>query len=824
YELGQDLLLNLLKPRTQPDKFERLEAHGADRHLALAAPDKNEEDKGYSGYSRSRQLFTQTVSYQGENSRPSLFMGRVADFNGRVKDGDRAVIIDTVARSGGAKGSKSASGRGWSAIYPDIGDDPQFEALVKEVKEQMGYRPLSLGRRDKEKAEEARARFRDIPDHIRSRFGGIITSDEEGVDEFYGQFGDILDRVDKTHLTIFKRHMRLKVIEILMGQSDSALIARSGKLGYAWSYLNGVVDELDDFLKLMEEIRKKREQVKPELKLKEASLQAEKIMHDMLGKRLLLFWESPKVKQSEDSYLRIMTRLVDARREDILHIYVSQTARQMKKLATEARESIQAWIWHLTTGDDSSSLPGLWDSVRKGKEGLQAAHGYDTKADKVQMLVGEDRPEFEDAEREKALSRIKWELNYVGSPARLHINLMVDPESEMEGEARQILENPLFQSSPELKEDKAKKNYAKLMGLARRQFKGVVARTSVEEVIRERYPDPAQFVTDIAAASAEPLFEGFSGAASKKKTNLIRVQSDNPYFSGADGVEGELRNHNNLNRDTQDETYSIQVVGSENKYKMTFVRTDDLYSFEHFQAWHDCKDAYKNHVEQDERKGNYMEAELLHNFPAEAQAVKYERILSQKGESYEPLHPRVVMLLEDVRSMRQFFVLAMMGKIFENEDKNVYRWELEWETANGTESFWLTPGWNVEKDDKDKKPDIFSALHGYIVVGRTQEVGRSSYIDKDYAEQLLEDVPLEERKGMLDQNLAEDGLIGSLRAVAYDERVRNKIVRRDFYDLARVAEILIEARIQSIAEKKERKSTKRRGSSMFKVYDPDSNK
>ena len=122
-----------------------------------------------------------------------------------------------------------------------------------------------------------------------------------------------LDKVEQSHLMIFRRQMRLKLTEILMGTSENAVVARSGKLGYAWSCFNGVVDELDDFLKLMTDIRKKREDIRPELKLKEQSLRAEKIMQDMLGKRFLLFWESPKVKQSEDNYLRIMTRLVDVR-------------------------------------------------------------------------------------------------------------------------------------------------------------------------------------------------------------------------------------------------------------------------------------------------------------------------------------------------------------------------------------------------------------------------------------------------------------------------------------------------------------------------------
>ncbi|MCL4266932.1 MAG: hypothetical protein KJ069_27380 [Anaerolineae bacterium] len=814
YEFGQDMLLRLLQPRKKPDEFERLVASGAERHLALAAPDKNDEDKGMAGYARAPQLFTQTVSYQGNTSKPSLFMGRIASMNSQVKEGDRARAVEDTARSGGSAKSQA----GWAAIYPDLGDDPSLEAIKKDVMTQMNYKPLSLARRDKESAEEARARFRSIPEDVRTRFGGIVTNDE-GIDEYYGQFGEILDKVEQSHLLIFRRQMRLKLTEILMGLSENAIAARSGKLGYAWSFFNGVVDELDDFLKLMEDIRKKREELRPELKLKEQALRAEKIMQEMLGKKLLLLWESPKVKQSEDNYLRIMTRLVDVRREDVLHVYVANTARQMKAVAVEMRDAVQTWIWHLSTGDDSSGLSGLWDAIRKDKQAIQNAHGFDTKAEKVQMLIGDQRPVFEEAELAKAMSRLRWGIDYKGNPARLHLNLFVDPETD--DQAAFELENPIFASSSDLRLQIGRQNQQKLMGLARRQFKGVVARTTVEQAIRETYADAARFANEIANVSAEPLFAGYSGASALKKSNLIRVQSDDPYFTGPYGVQGELRSNNNLSRETNDDKYSIQVVGSENKYKLTLVRTDDLYHYDHFTAWHECQSAYENHVKQDRRQGTYLEAELLHNFPAEARAVEYERILCERGAKYRPLHPRVVMLLEDVAAVRQFFMLAMMGKIFEVEEDNIFRWELEWKTPDGTETFWLTPGWNVDTGKPEKRPDIFSALHGYVVVGRTQEPGRSAYIEKDYAEQIIGDKTLEARQKMIEQNLAEDGFVGALKAMSYDPKVRNKVMRQDYFDLAQVAGILLQSRVEGIRAKQERESNKRRGGGLFKVYDPD---
>ena len=48
YAFGKDILQQLLQPRELPDEDERLASSGADRHLSLAAPDKNQEDPGFS--------------------------------------------------------------------------------------------------------------------------------------------------------------------------------------------------------------------------------------------------------------------------------------------------------------------------------------------------------------------------------------------------------------------------------------------------------------------------------------------------------------------------------------------------------------------------------------------------------------------------------------------------------------------------------------------------------------------------------------------------------------------------------------------------------
>lgn len=791
-EFSQDLLLRLLEPRRQPDEYGRLLASGADRHLALAAPDHNQEDKGFTGSARSQRLFTETVNYQGRNSKPTLYMARIAALNSQVEAGDRARIVEDIARS-------STTGKGWAGIYTDLGDDPAFEAVKKDVNEFMNYRPMNLRRRDKEKAEEARARFRAIPEQVRTYYGGAITSDD-GVDEFYGQFGEVLDKVAKTHLQIFRRHLQTRLLEILMGRSDNALIARSGKLGYAWDFLKGGVQEVDNFLKTMDEVRRKRENIKPELKLREQLERSEKLMQEMLGKRFLLFWESPEVQQSEDNYLRIWTKLVDVRREEILHIYVTETARHMKQILADTRDTVQSWIWHLTTGDDSSGLPGLWDGIRRNKEALKTAHGYDTKTKQVQLLLKDTPHTFKESDLIRAMERLEWVIQTNEANAQLEINLVIKPE--VEGEPVSELKNPVSSNQGNLRAIIGGANQGNWLNLARRQFAGVVARTTIAQAIKEAYPDPNQFVMAVAQVSAEPLFDGDAEATPLRKNNLIRIQSEEPYFT--DKVQGELRYRNNLSREVRSEEYGIQVVGSEHPYKLTLMRSNDLYRFDHFNSWHQTLAAYQSHVFQE---GDLLDPVLLHNFPAEQTSVSFEKQLTQEpyNREYAPLHPRVVMLLEDIVALRQFLYLGMLGLIEENEDeRGMYRWELSWEKSTGPQTFWLTRGWNDEQHGKDRpKPDIFNAMHGYIIMRQTQQEGRRDKIDMEFAERLIQSkLPdLEDREALLKEHLADEGFIGWLRLQAMDVDVPERIIRQDFYDLALVAELVIKSSLERVSSK-----------------------
>lgn len=828
HKFAQKILLQLLRPGQELSDLEeddRLVASGAERHLALAAPDQNQEDRGFAGRERSRRHLRESATYDGKNTKPTLFHSRIAQIVDQAFDENKhAQIVEALAKAGVNPRSTDS----WVAYFPQLGDDPTFENVRQAVNEYMTFDVRkSYSRREGEKETEARSKFKNIPEDIRTRFGGITSSGEE-IETFHGKCGDVLQECEDVQLILFRQLTGLRLSSILNGNpNNDAMVARSGKLGYARDYFDGLVDEFSRFLSLMEEIRKRREQIKPELKVQGLNKKAKDMLAATREKKIFWFWEHPHVKGAEQAYLRAQQRMVDLRREDILHYYVVETAEKMREMCVQIRDTLERWIWHLATGDDASQLPGIWDGVRKGLQDVKNAFSYDhmtsSENAKMKMLLAEEAVDITKADLEKALQQWQWEVNFTnGNPPKARVQAKIIPDAENASE--QTLKPPWKETSSELRMHLGVQNRETLMSLARRRFVGVAARTTVAEEIKQTYPEPTAFADKVAGVSAEPLFDKDPEASPRKKSNLIRVhiEPNDPYFVGAQGLEGELRDLAQLERATRDDNYGIQVVDSENPYKMTLVRTDDLYRYNHYAAWNSCQTAYAKHML---IEGDPMDPTLLQNFAAEIRAVDYERRLTRSGDEYRPLHPRVVMLLEDPFALRQFIYLGMLGNIGEKESGRVYRWELNWTKSRGPQTIWLTRGWNVDKDKANRpKPSIVNAIHGYVIMKRTQQPGRRDRIDTEFAQRLIDkEIKKLGSQGeikFLRRNLGENGLVGWLKNEAYDQDVPDRIARQDYADMATVIELMIRERLEELeAENSITQQIGKSSSPFFRVSD-----
>lgn len=799
HQYTEQVLLRLLGIE-KPDTLKKAGSTAAARHLDIARPDANlEVGTGFPGRSRCRELLSTTsVTYGVETAKPTLFTGRIAEVVETARDkNQRAQLVDRMARAGGGMAQKGLSSLGWTGFFTNLGDDPQFQQLRDNVQAEVSYDLVKqYQRRDGEKSEDARNRFSNISEDVRKRYGGLTSKG----DETHGTFGDRLSDCQDFHVSLFRRLVRLRLLEILMGHSDQDPIkSKSGKLGYAWDYFDGLVDVFEEFLGVLEEVKKQRETLKPQIKIQGLTIAAQKRMEQKAGDTFL-WWELPGVKQSEIAYLQAQQRLVDLRREDLMHYYVVETAKQFKAICAEGRDAVRSWIWHLSSGDDPTQVPGIWSGLQARLKSVNDDHGFDTATPAVQMVMDTAAEDVAAEDVAAVLRRWTWVAGYVGSPARLMLEANIEPEAA--GEQAVRLANPTTKVTPEQRLLVGQENQAALLGVAKQRYGTIVARTTVAEEIKAHYPLPAAFKT-VVAPGAEPLIVKSTKASARRKSNLIRVMHslNDPYFVGNDGLQGELRHDQSLPREKPDDIYRISVVNSENPFKLTLVRTDDLYPPEAYAAWKDCQDAYEQHLKQE---GNPQDPVLMQNFPPEAAAVTIERQLLQTGESYRPLDARVVMLLGDKQALKQFLYLAVFRLIRQQSQERVHRWELAWEKSGRPQIFWLTRGWNPDEDTgKRPEPDIINAIHGYVVRGKTWQPGREDRIDYEFADRLIERLASakgrDATKKLLEQN-RDGGLVAYLKRMAYDPDVPDRVVRQDYVDLAAVLSIMINEEIEKLSQ------------------------
>ncbi|HEX8684198.1 MAG TPA: tubulin-like doman-containing protein [Ardenticatenaceae bacterium] len=785
------LLEKILVPRGKTR-----DSSGAARHLSLAAPDQNQEEGlGAAGRTRAAELLsTQTVIYGAESASPSLFTARLANMVNMANDhGKRATLIEQEARAGTEAARKGGTQGGWMDAFTNLGNDPDAKDLQRNATLEKSFSiPRSYERQKGETPEQVRTKARRIPEDIRARYGGVSSQGE-----IYGSFGNVLQELQQYHITLFRRLVRLRLLEILnVRTTEDPLRAKSGKLGYAWDYFDGLANLFDEFLSIMNDVSKVRQEKKPEVKLQEQVANAHRRMEQRARDKWVGLIEPPGVKQSEDEFFKIQQLAVELRREVVLHHFVTQTALQMREICIQTRDALQRWIWHLATGDDPSQVTGLWRDLQARLKQVEDDHGYDRNLKAVQALVAEGVQEAEEADVAAALRQWEWKADYRGTALQLQVEI----KPEAADDAPSSMVDPSQEVSEAVRRQVGQRNRQRLEQLGRRRYQRSADKTTVADALKAEYTRPEELADEVAPG-AEPLFEGDVQATPRRKSNLIRVQApeSDTYFRGPGGLEGILRNAQNLDPIMPDDLYNISVVNSENQYKLTLVRTDDLYPPEAFAAWQECMEAYIQHFEEG---SGQLDPVLMHNFAAEANAVTYERAFMRDHEAYRPLHPRVVMLLENPQAMRQFFYLAMLNHVRLQKSQDLRWWELTYATQNQSRSIWLTLQWNAAHGLLGKEPDVMHALHRYVIVGSTAQPRSTAPIEYKLVEQFLKTEwqrlgPGHERK-VLEDNFNHGGFIGWLERQAVDPDDPDEVVRPDLYDLARVGRKMLQERLETL--------------------------
>jgi hypothetical protein len=681
----------------------------SERLKLLVAPDQNQEigignagRKEVSGF-----LSSTSLRYKDETANPTTFTAKIAHIAREGGIRNQSLIEEHANAVLNPIRSNRQEDPSWLRPFTDLGEDPNNQKLRNEVQTEVSLDMVQqFGRRQGDTNKQAMKRQEGITKFVFDHYGGDTSTGE--VD---GLFGETLARCQRFHVDLFKHMLQIWTVRTLMGTSNDPIIARGGKLGYIYDFFDGLVDTLEQIRLFMQTVQTQREENRPRLKLEGLAESARKIAQGSANKKFFWVFENPGFEKDLNAFLQVQQRLVNLRKEELLHKYVVRTLEILQQVVQQARAEIERWIWHLGTGDAATGTIGLYDELEKSLNLVRANHAVERQlsGDPLserpgiqQLLHDEEITQVEADEVVRALARLEWSA----SMYRDQLVLQAAFQPGAEGDPVLSLVNPATAQSEEQRVHFSERNLSALTAISSRGFEKPMQGLQAAQLVMTRYPDPGRFAEDILDKRAEPLID-VSTQDAPKRSAILRVahmysDTARSYFRQ---VEERLRAAKQAGE--KDDTFFIQAINTTNPFVCTLVRTDELFQYRRFKAWEKCQSGFDSYI--------FTEGQdptLLHNFAAESNAARYEQLLASSGQQRRALHPWVVMLLEEEVRFRQAIYCILMGLFAPVESGEAHIWELELpKTSGGTLEITLS---------RSGKPEemLFQALYNFIIRGQ----------------------------------------------------------------------------------------------------------
>ena len=723
----RDFLERWLVPLRDADK----------RVTGLSAIKNQEQGEGVSGKEAALQfLQSQGVDRYvppeeaGSQSKHrianTLFMQRVADIYAR-RSLDDAQSIQRDAEGGYAvleEGSISpATYVGVLTAFPaqeNLGTlRDEVESAVEAALDIWSAVPPSKEFGDT--PEEAIFRFmQDIPAFMREHFG----AHESGGVTARGRFGSALDKSREFQVHRFQELLQHWLLNTLNGTSTDPLLAKSGKLGFAYDFANGLVHYFDYFLQYLEKVRRKRDQLQLMNTILQEEEEARLYMQEMAGKKCLFVMTHPRAYSAQTQYLEIVQDHIQVIADDMVLSALRQTAEEMRAVSLRLQSELERWVQLLALGDEALNVQGLIGTVESDLQAILDLHEADKANGSTQRLLEVNAYQPSEEDLADALSRIRWAVKRYEDGLRVECYVRVPEVVGKDEEGNDIVKNKEYRldTQPGLAESSNKKILSKLTRAYYREWPK--EHYVVEELLRNPvYADPDRFAAELVDYS-HPLLVRRPGAteAREMKSLYVRIkrQGLNPEVGEyARQIERYLKEHPVV------DTEHIKLVESEDPHRVVLVRSNDNIRSVDFAIWDELRNAYLRHIQ----SGSQLEnAARLHIFPAEVHAAQLEQQLpTVLNKPYRIFHPKVVMLLEYLDRVKWFFRAYAMGYIKREEGpagEKGYIFEMP---LSDEETYRITLMPVVRRD---KWPDIFHVMQQFVLEGRDAII-TNRYIDWD---------------------------------------------------------------------------------------------
>jgi len=617
--------------------------------------------------------------------------------------------------------------------------------------------------------------------------------------EDYGTFGAMTREMMQAQVKIFKNTLRLQSAALLSDNKGH------GRLGYTVSVLKALEGHFNEFIKFLAAVDQRRAQMAPQAKLgsdkdknKNAWLMAYRTPPSLWEK--LQSKPSDKAIRAEMSYLIACNDLVNYIREVTLHKSVEAAARQMLNFTVASRRELERWAAALLQGDPARDITGMISTVDQNINQVTAQINDDRRASQVEELIQWQSREaaLSDEDKEWAFSGVSWKTG-LGVGTGLNFQLAIAPEAVNGAELNAPSEDMSQQSRREVEKD----NMNKMESVFEQKFGQRNQIISILDWCNAHKRPVDDFANELVDA-IKPMTSLITGARPTMEAVSISVNKNSDKSGFAAELESAIRKKV-TGSDAPSAQNPIEVIDSEDLYRLTAVCTQVGLKLDEFSYWGTCKATFERELDKTKKRssgdpsmGNQIKFDenkrLLHalqsNFvqKEEKAAVELEVLLREDLQSIHILNPRIVSLLGETRKLKFVLQALALGWMVEVEDKSISgqcHWVLN--VPRIKDVFWIT-----ENADKGAILDL-DAIESLVLVGKDWNPDHQGIeMDWDTLSQKLMEARIsavEEEKSIFTQKietaLAAGGIVGAWKIRAdkkMNAETRKYVIKFPAYD------------------------------------------
>lgn len=561
----------------------------------------------------------------------------------------------------------------WQAHFMPEGQDDETRRLLDRVKTTLNsrlYHPkeggevMATDQVKQKQQEEMDAAADRIERGVRAYKNRYLGAPSRQGRRSGGLYRKALDEIVAYQMERFIQRLDLFMLATLNGSANNPQsVAKRGKVGFLATFLHGLFTALElTRAKLQEAQEQRRELGEGYLSAAAKAESARQNMLDASAKKGLFSGRS--ATNAQHTYLQAEVELIDMLKVETTEEAILSAVTQMMDYVRSAEESLQAWIDSLA--QDTKSL---YRQVLDGRTYID----NDRRAIqdvKVRLVVTD--PDYENARYQTYLDRtdggwinrqlgqVQWRIKHRKVAGQPKVELGFSLGNSNEDRFVFGLDTP-------------EENLTQWLNLCRQPFQRAYDEESVLSYLiqHRQYRQAGRLAEDIHGnsgimlnvAGGDPLPANFLRAYYLKDSEA--GQAD--YLRGVvDRIAG-LSGFSISQEDLQEATYGdengqisenkfVRFVNSEDRFKLTFVFTQELIELDNIVSYRNT--GYNEYV--GTIHGNRS---ILHVFPAEVNAARYEARLGELKQPIRLFDNEVTLQLEDLSRVKLFLLCYVYGLI-----------------------------------------------------------------------------------------------------------------------------------------------------------------